>query len=173
MKKREKHWCDKNCRMIFRHVRESANVGTWDSSHCIKSPKYLRKCRTCHTLCISGSVSPPSKPPPRDCLRCPNFFIAFSEEQWRVGFRRASSSCLLFLSFFLFRSPLRNHRRKSSYSHWITLTFTTLSASTISSSSSSTLHGMFRFCHLFLLFFVPGWCLLYLSWSVTFASTLF
>lgn len=152
-------------------------MGTWDSPYRIGAVSKFKNISENVARVIRcvfrGSVSTPTKPHPRECLRSPKYFHSIFRGKWRVRFRLVSSSCFFFLSFFLFRSPLRNHRRKSSYSHWITLTFTTLSASTISSSSSSTLHGMFRFCHLFLLFFVPGWCLLYLSWSVTFASTLF
>lgn len=152
-------------------------MGTWDSPYRIGAVSKFKNISENVARVIRcvfrGSVSTPTKPHPRECLRSPKYFHSIFRGKWRVRFRLVSSSCFFFLSFFLFRSPLRNPRRRSSYSHWITLTFTTLSASTISSSSSSTLHGMFRFCHLFLLFFVPGWCLLYLSWSVTFASTLF
>jgi len=121
------------------------------------SSKYLRN--IAHVSCavfFLGLISNSYKSPSRDRLLIPIAFTAsfsFSEEQWRVGFRFVpSSSCSHFLLSrlrSLLRSPLR---LRNSCSHWITPTFTTLSASTISLLSNSTLHGMFRFCCIFAYF---------------------
>lgn len=82
------------------------------------------------------------------------FFFIFSllhflllRRQWRVKLRFVRScSCSLSFSHFLLKSLLTNRRLRSSFWHWTTPTFPTPSRSIISSSFSSTHHGMSRFC---------------------------
>jgi len=171
LKKRKEMLSDKINRIRFRHVIESANVGTWDSL-AIAMSKISEK-HSARVMRCSYRVSNSYKTPSRDLLLTPIAFAAsHSEEQWHVGFRFAPSSSSSHFLLSPLRSTLRSPLRlRNSCSHWITPTFTTLSASTISSLSSSTLHGMFRFCCIFTCFYF----LLdfYSFWSVTFALTLF
>jgi len=75
------------------------------------------------------------------------FLLHLLRRRWRVKLRFVGS-CSSPLSFcqFLLKSLLTNRRIRSSFSHWITPTFPTPSRSIVWSSSSSTHHGMFRFC---------------------------